>query len=331
MNGTESILYTKALSVSLKERGRTLPVVFPADIAVKAGGCTGIIGESGCGKSLFCRAVLGLPPERKWQVEGEAFFKGERLPLESDRQMDAFRGRRMSMIVQDPLSAFDPRMTVGAHFMEGLKWRERKDRYREALSGLKRMLLKNPEAVMKQYPFELSGGMLQRVMIALSLFTHPQMLIADEPTTALDSTVQEEILQLLEGLLREEGLSLLLVSHDLKVISRMADTVYVMYAGRIVECGSLEEVQKTPLHPYTAGLFSSRPAFSKERLPVMEGRPPVLEGLSESGCAFAPRCPAASEDCRREVPSFETAGGGHLVRCGRREAWGTVCGKRKTQ
>ncbi|MCI8274779.1 MAG: ABC transporter ATP-binding protein [Lachnospiraceae bacterium] len=322
MNGTGSLFYTKELSVSLKERGRRLPVVFPTDIAVKDGGCTGVIGESGCGKSLFGRAVLGLLTERKWQVEGEAFFKGERLPLENDREMDAFRGRRMSMIVQDPLSAFDPRMTVGAHFMEGLKRRERKERYREAVARLGRMLLKNPESVMKQYPFELSGGMLQRVMIALSLFAGPEMMIADEPTTALDSTVQEEILQLLEGLLGEGGLSLLLISHDLKVISRMADTVYVMYAGRIVECGTMEEVQRAPLHPYTVGLFSSRPAFSKERLLAMEGRPPLLEGLSEPGCAFAPRCPSAGEACRKEVPSFGAAGGGHLVRCSRPEAWG---------
>ncbi len=324
MNGTESLFFTRGLSVSLRERGKTLPVVFPADIAVKAGGCTGIVGESGCGKSLLCKAVLGLLTERKWQVEGEVFLEGERLPLEDDKEMDAFRGRRISMIVQDPLSAFDPRMTVGSHFMEGVKRRDRKSRRQEAAASLERMLLKDPEALMRQYPFELSGGMLQRALIALSLFAGPGMLIADEPTTALDSTVQEEILQLLESLLRNEGLSLLLVSHDLKVISRMADTVCVMYAGRIVECGSLKEVQETPLHPYTAGLFSSRPAFSKERLPVMEGRPPVLERLSEPGCPFVPRCPAAGEACRERVPSFEAAGGTHLVRCGRREAWESV-------
>ncbi|MCI8505450.1 MAG: ABC transporter ATP-binding protein [Lachnospiraceae bacterium] len=323
MNGMEPLFVTKGLSVSLREKGGLLPVVFPADIAVKAGGCTGIVGESGCGKSMLCKAVLSLFSERKWQVEGEAFLKGERIPLENDRKMDEFRGRRMSMIVQDPLSAFDPRMTIGAHFLEGSRRRERKERYQAAVSVLSRMALKDPEDVMRKYAFELSGGMLQRALMGLSLLGRPELLIADEPTTALDSTVQEEILRLLLDLQKETGLSLLLISHDLNVVSRMADTIYVMYAGRIVESGPIEEVQRHPLHPYTVGLFASRPAFSKERLSVMEGRPPVLGELLKAGCAFAPRCPGVKEECRSTVPSFETAGEGHLVRCGQKGAWGS--------
>ncbi len=325
MSGMEPLFVAKGLSVSLRERGRLLPVVFPVDFAVKAGGCTGMIGESGCGKSVLCRAVLGLLAGGRGLVAGQPFLGGERIPLENDRGMDGFRGRRMSMIVQDPLSAFDPRMTIGAHFLEGIGRKGRKERYREAVSVLSRMALGDPEDVMRRYAFELSGGMLQRALIGLSLLGRPEFLIADEPTTALDCTVQEEILRLLSELRGDNGLSLLLISHDLSVISRMADTVYVMYAGRIVECGPMEEVRRFPLHPYTVGLFASRPAFSKERLSVMEGRPPVLGEFSGPGCAFAPRCPGAGEVCRLEVPPFESAGGGHLVRCGRKEAWG-ACG-----
>lgn len=311
----ENLLVVKGLSVSLREGKEWIPVVYPMELTVGRGGCTGIIGESGCGKSMLCKAVLGLHAPDKWQVRGEVLLGREQVPVTSDRGMDAFRGRRISMILQEPLSAFDSRMTIGAHFLEGCKRREREKRRLEAVSWLERMYIKEPESVLKRYPFELSGGMLQRVMIALSLLTEPELLIADEPTTALDSTVQKEILWLLTELKKERGLSLLLVSHDLKVISQMADMVYVMYAGHVVEYGPIRALLENPLHPYTRGLFASRPAYAKERLTAMAGRPPRVGELSLSGCPFAPRCSRRGEGCAENLPKLTQAEEGHFVRC----------------
>ncbi len=311
----ENLLVAEGLSVSMREGETWIPVVYPGDMAIERGGCTGIIGESGCGKSMLCKTLLGLHDPGKWQVRGQVFFDGERVPIEADDRMDAFRGRRMSMILQDPLSAFDPRMTIGAHFLEGCKGKQKALRRREAVEWLGRMYMPEPEAVMKRYPFELSGGMLQRAMIALSLMGEPELLIADEPTTALDSTVQREILWLLARLREERGLSLLLVSHDLKVISRMADWIYVMYAGRIVEQGPVNVLLENPIHPYTKGLFRSRPAYSKERLTVMAGRPPRIGEDTGGGCPFAPRCPQADAACGEGDSKLERADEDHFVRC----------------
>jgi len=309
------IFRTEDLKVSIKENGSEYPVVRGVDLHVKKGGCTGIIGESGCGKSVLCRAVLGVLPRQKWTVQGKMFLDGENVPFLEDEKMNAFRGSRMTMIVQNPLSAFDPRMTVKAHFLEGCYRKDRKKRYQDTLEQLKRMYIHSPEAVMESYPFQLSGGMLQRVLIALSLLTNPDFLIADEPTTALDSTVQSEILKLLKGLQRERGISVLLISHDLEVISKMADTVCVMYAGQVVEEGDTEILKTSPLHPYTRGLFRSRPAFSKERLTAMEGKPPQLEEIAKLGCAFADRCPLCVSRCREQTPELLETTEGHLCRC----------------
>ncbi len=322
MTTGEPIFMTKDISVRLHERGELLPVVSSVSLEVSRGGCTGIIGESGCGKSILCRAVLGLLESPKWEVEGEALLEGERVPIWEDEKMDLFRGSRMTMIVQNPLSAFDPRLTIGAHFLEGCPRRERRKYREKALRQLERMYIHNPDTVLKRYPFQLSGGMLQRVLIALCLQNEPGLLVADEPTTALDSTVQKEILKLLKELQQERGISLLLVSHDLEVISRMADTVYVMYAGRIVEQGKMEAVRHEPLHPYTQGLFRARPAFSKERLAVMAGRPPLLGEIRKPGCPFAPRCPMCREVCGEKLPPLKEAQPGHYVRCWNQE--GTV-------
>lgn len=322
MTRGEPIFMTKDVSVRLHERGEMLPVVSSASLEVLRDGCTGIIGESGCGKSLFCRAILGLLESPKWQVEGEVLLEEERVPIREDEKMDLFRGSRMTMIVQNPLSAFDPRLTIGEHFLEGCPRKERRKALEEALRQLERMYIHSPETVLKSYPFQLSGGMLQRVLIALCLQKEPALLVADEPTTALDSTVQKEILKLLKELQQKKGISLLLVSHDLEVISRMADTVYVMYAGRIVEQGDMEAVRQKPLHPYTQGLFRARPSFSKERLEVMAGRPPMLGEIRKPGCPFASRCPMCQKECREKLPPLQKVRSGHYVRCWNQE--GTV-------
>lgn len=321
-------LEVRQLSVQMKEGGRLLPVVHQASIQVARGGCTGLIGESGCGKSISCQALLGLLEPKKWTVEAQVRLAGEAVPLADDRAMDAFRGRRMALVSQNPMAAFDPRRSIGAHFCLGYPRREKKARLAAAREQLARMYIQEPDAVLKSYPFQLSGGMLQRILIALALSSRPALLIADEPTTALDSTTQSEILRILTQCQEETGVSLLLVSHDLEVISQMADAVYVMYAGTVVEYGSKELVLRHPLHPYTRGLFRSRPAFSKARLTAMEGRPPRLGEAVGTQCPFAARCAFAGARCREMPPLLEREPG-HFSRCMEGE-YGTAFGSTTT-
>lgn len=329
-------LEAKGLSVWMKQGKKELPAVRDLSISVKKGGCTGIIGESGCGKSLSCQAILGLLEPGKWKVKGEVRLDGEPVPILDDKKMDGFRGRRMALILQNPLAAFDPRLTVGAHFCEGIPVWDRKKRaecLKETALRLKKMYIEEPEMILKSYPFQLSGGMLQRILTALALSRRPDILIADEPTTALDATTQHELIKLLQTLQREEGISILLVSHDLEVISWMADFVIVMYAGQAVEYGDAGEVLTHPAHPYTRSLFRSRPEFSKERLTCMDGYPPRLGEIPKAGCAFAPRCPKrAMGDCSvgdlKQSGSMSAEGGpelteiapGHFVRCWKTES-----------
>lgn len=278
------LLTAEKITVSLKRAQNALPVVRQVSLTVARGGCTGIIGESGCGKSMTCQAILGMLQPRKWLVQGKVLLDGDLVPVEDDTAMDHFRGSRMGLILQNPGGAFDPRMTVGAHFCLGLPRRERRKRLEETAGQLARMFIHQPEAVLDSYPFQLSGGMLQRILIALAICSRPQLLIADEPTTALDRTTQYEILGILRLLQQGDQISILLVSHDLDVISALADTVYVMYDGQVMEFGSKDQILGQPLHPYTQRLLRSRPAFTKKRLETMGGRPPWLEELgSDTG------------------------------------------------
>lgn len=287
-------LNVEHVSVWLCRRRDRLPVVRDISFQIPSGGCTGIIGESGCGKSVSCQAMLGLLDRQKWESSGELRLASGTVSLDDERSLAGIRGRKISLIVQNPMSAFDPRMTIGAHFCEGLPRRMRRECLDEAAVRLEQMYIENPDAVLKSYPFQLSGGMLQRILTALAVSRHPDILIADEPTTALDATTQRELLLLLKKLQRQEGISILLVSHDLEVIRQMADRIVVMYAGEIVEYGTKDEVLSHPLHPYTQGLFASRPAFSKERLACMDGSPPAPGEAVLHGCAFAPRCGEAA-------------------------------------
>ena len=314
MKKEDVILQTENLSVFMRAGKERIPAVKDVTLSLKRKGCTGIIGESGCGKSLTCQAVLGLLEPKKWTVTGKVFLEDEEVPITDDRSMDRFRGKKLAFAAQNPMAAFDPRMTMGAHFLEGHSRREWDAIRKDAGERLARMGICEPESLWNRYSFELSGGQLQRVLIALVLGLHPKVLLADEPTTALDQATEEELLRILEDCQNQEGISILLVSHDLDVISRMADTVYVMYAGQIVECGEKEAVLGNPLHPYTGGLMRSRPSFSKERLKAMNGYPPRLGESTGSGCAFAPRCPFAKEVCKGEQVLREMTPG-HFSRC----------------
>lgn len=321
-------LKVEGLSVWLRQKGQEFPMVRSLSFEVAQGGCTGIIGESGCGKSLSCQAVMGLLEPPKWRVEGNVFLEGEPVPVWDDCSMEDYRGSAMAMILQDPLSAFDPRMTVGAHFCEGIPfWDRRRKRecLAEAAEKLRLMKMEQPEDILAGYPYELSGGMLQRVLIAVAMSGHPKLLIADEPTTALDAAACHEVLELLLEVKRKEDISLLLVSHDLEVILAMADRIVVIYGGEAVEWGTAEEIRKRPLHPYTRGLFCSRPSFSKKRLQCMEGSPPRMGQIPENGCAFAARCTeGGANGCRYKEGEPGTARQrngraevfpGHFVRC----------------
>ena len=311
----EKVLYTEGLSAWLRAGRSMIPAIRDVSLTVKKGGCTGIIGESGCGKSITCQAVLGLLEHKKWNVEGRVFLHGAPVPIQDDTAMDAFRGRRMALILQNPMSAFDMRLTIGTHFCEGRRRREWSVCLEEAAEMLRRMYIKEPEGVLRSYPFQLSGGMLQRVLIAMAIGSRPELLIADEPTTALDRTTQSEILHILRQLQYREGIAILLVSHDLKVISCMADHIYVMYGGQVVEHGRKDSVLSHPLHPYTRGLLQSRLTFSKRRLEVMEGYPPRLGEIIGPGCPFAPRCSFALEDCISVSQPLRELEPGHWSRC----------------
>jgi len=282
----------------------------------------GLIGESGSGKSVTALSIMGLvpsPPGR--MVDGQIFFKGEDLLKKSCKELVQIRGDQLSMIFQDPMTSLDPVFTVGEQLLEALLLRgsiEREQARDQALDLLERVGIPAPEQRLRSYPFELSGGMRQRVMIALALSRRPDLLIADEPTTALDLTIQAQILALMRDLQSEFHMGIIFITHDFAVVSKMADWVGVMYAGKMVESAPMEVVFERPEHPYTVALMESRPVLGlQQRLTSIPGQPPDLL-LPPPGCAFAPRCLEVMDECWTEVPEMCKVGEQHLVRCIRR-------------
>jgi oligopeptide/dipeptide ABC transporter ATP-binding protein len=280
---------------------KDLSVVNGISFTLKRGETLGIIGESGSGKSISCMGILGLLDMGKWRVQGDVLLEGKPLPYGDNRAIRPYRGRRIALIMQNPLSAFNQMIPIAAHFYETLNslgnpQKTRKEVKVIAREILGRMRIRDSDAVLDSYAFQLSGGMLQRIMIALALVMRPDVLIADEPTTALDLTVQHEIIEILREMQEKQGTAILLISHDLGVITHLASNIAVMYAGEFVEKGEAVAVLERPSHPYTRILFASRPKFSKERLPVMEGQPPALSA-EKTGCAFYPRCKNHDDSC----------------------------------
>jgi oligopeptide/dipeptide ABC transporter ATP-binding protein len=292
------------------------------DLAIARGRTLGLVGESGCGKSVTSLAIMRLlatPPARV--AAGSIRFDGTDLLQLSDEQMRAIRGRDIAMIFQEPMTSLNPAFRVGDQIAEGiLRHRDvsAAEAKREAIALMKRVGIPAPERRAQDYPHKLSGGMRQRVMIAMALACRPKLLIADEPTTALDVTIQAQILELLRKLRAESGMGILLITHDLGVIAEMAHEVAVMYSGRIVERAAVKDLFATPQHPYTIGLLGSIPSIGggEERLAAIEGmvpnpmRPP-------SGCRFNPRCPFAIERCRAEAPPLAEVTPGHHAACWR--------------
>jgi peptide/nickel transport system ATP-binding protein len=283
------------------------PVVDQMNFTIRAGETVALVGESGCGKSLTARALMGLLPPVARRRSGAILLDGRDIAALDEAGMAAIRGDVMSMIFQEPTASLNPLMTVGAQIVEALVTHRRQSRgagAKAALAMLEEVGIADPARRMPQYPFELSGGMCQRVMIAMALICRPRLLIADEPTTALDVTIQAQILALIKRLRRETGTGLLLITHDMGVVADMADRINVMYAGRVVEEGDVFALFRRQHHPYTRLLLKSLPSIDTQRraqLSTIEGVVPDLRSWP-TGCRFNPRCPLADDICRIEAP-----------------------------
>ena len=281
----------------------------------------GIVGESGCGKSVTALSILRLVPPPGLMAGGQISFRGKDLLSIPENEMESLRGNEISMIFQEPMTSLNPVFRIADQIAEVLlrhKPISRKDAYLEVIQLLRRVGIPSPEVKMFDYPHKMSGGMRQRVMIAMAIACNPSLIIADEPTTALDVTIQAQILSLLDDLRETQGMSILLITHDLGVIAEMAEQVLVMYTGRVVEHAGVKELFENPLHPYTQGLMRSMPSRvignDRDRLKPIPGVVPSLLALPP-GCKFNTRCPWSFDRCFREEPGLLEPAGGHLVRC----------------
>jgi oligopeptide/dipeptide ABC transporter ATP-binding protein len=303
------------------EEGR-FPAVDGVSFSVEAGRTLAIVGESGCGKSVTALSIMGLVPDPPGRVTGGSIrFEGRELVGAAKRELLDLRGNGMAMIFQEPMSSLNPAFTIGAQIVEGLlrhRAISRAEAQARAIEALRRVRIPAPEQRFHEYPHKLSGGMRQRAMIAMALACQPRLLIADEPTTALDVTIQAQILELMRTLQAETGTAVILITHDLGVVAEVADEVAVMYAGRIVERAPARTVFDAPQHPYTVGLLGSIPRLDvpQERLAAIEGQVPSPL-RRPAGCSFADRCPFALPRCRAEVPPLREVGAAHLSACWR--------------
>lgn len=312
------VLSARDLRVSYGAPGHAVPAVDGVDFEIMAGETLGLVGESGCGKSSVARAILGLVDSQGGLASGQVDLEGVDLLSLSSRQLRAVTGARVAMVFQDPGRSLNPAFTVGEQIAETLRLHtehSRREAWTRAVEVMTDVGLADAPRTARQYPHQLSGGMCQRVLIAMAIACRPQVLIADEPTTGLDPTVQSQILRLLRQLQHQYGLAILFITHDLGVVAEMSDRVAVMYAGRIVETGDAVEVFERPQHPYTAGLLASvpDPLRAGRELASIKGQVPRADQWPE-GCRFAPRCPHMRQACTAQNPELRLTGG-HAVRC----------------
>jgi dipeptide transport system ATP-binding protein len=315
----EKILEVNDLHVTFTTYGGTVQAVRGVDFHLNKGETLAIVGESGCGKSVTSNAIMGLIPNPPGKITGgKILFKGKDLTKLQEKKMRAIRGVDISMIFQDPMTALNPTLTIGTQLMEGLKQHRKvseKEAKKRALEMMDLVGIPNPEERLKQYPHQFSGGMRQRIVIAIALICEPELLIADEPTTALDVTIQAQILELFEKIQEVTGVSIILITHDLGVVAKIADRIAVMYAGKIIETGNKREIFYKPQHPYTKGLLNSVPRLdSKGKLKPIDGTPPDLFS-PPIGCPFTARCPMAMEVCNKIYPGSTTISDSHSVDC----------------
>lgn len=298
-----------------------LEAVDDVSLRVRAGRTLGVVGESGCGKSVTALSIMRLLPWPAGRIAGgRILFRGEDLAAASPQRLQQIRGNRIGMVFQEPMTALNPVHRIGRQIAESLvlhRGLSRRNALARAVDLLHRVGIPDPPLRLSEYPHQLSGGMRQRVVIAIALACDPDLLIADEPTTALDVTVQAQILELIRSLQAESGMGVMLITHDLGVIAENCDDVLVMYAGRAVEQAPVRELFARPRHPYTRGLLQAMPRLDsarKQLLPTIPGMVPALHELPE-GCRFRNRCPHATDRCRSEIPQLRSAGDGHTVAC----------------
>ncbi|WP_114195192.1 ABC transporter ATP-binding protein [Edaphovirga cremea] len=311
------VLQIRDLVVQFK--GSPATVLDSISLSIPAGQTLAVVGESGCGKSVTSLALMGLLPQSAQILSGSAHFNGHDLLALSDRQYADLRGSELAMIFQEPMTSLNPAFTLGDQLAEALirhQGATKKQAWVRALDMLKLVQIPAPELRLKSYPHQLSGGMRQRVMIAMALINNPQLVIADEPTTALDVTIQAQILALLSRLQQETASAMLLITHDLGVVAEVAHQVAVMYAGQVVEQGDVEEVFNDPQHPYTIGLMGSMPSLSSRqgKLSTIPGSVPQPHDMP-AGCRFATRCPFAERRCHQQRPPLKHLDGQHHVAC----------------
>lgn len=319
------LLEVKDLKVAFRNHKSTVTAIDSVSFSIKEGEVVGVVGESGCGKSVTSLSVLRLLPSVGEITAGEILFRGEDLVKKTSAEMCDIRGNSIAMIFQDPMTSLNPVMTIEKQLMETIITHQKLDKAAArsaALEMLRKVGIPSPEKRMKEFPHQLSGGMRQRVMIAMALSCNPKLLIADEPTTALDVTVQAQILELMRDLKRNYHTAIMLITHDLGVVAEMADHIAVMYAGKILEYADAKSLFENPLHPYTQGLMKSIPSLDEqvESLYAIPGTVPRLDNMPK-GCRFCERCTIADKKCMTDEPPVFSING-HNVRCWKYESEG---------
>lgn len=316
----EVALSLENLQVEFKTFGGEVQAVRGVSLDLYKGETVAIVGESGCGKSVTANAIMGLIPQPPGRIKaGKVVFKGRDLTKLRKAELRKIQGVDISMIFQDPMTALNPTLRIGEQLTEGLRTHRKiskSEAKKKAIEMLDLVGISNPEERLKQYPHQFSGGMRQRIVIAIALICEPELLIADEPTTALDVTIQAQILELFEEIQAKTGVSIILITHDLGVVAKIADRIAVMYAGKVIEVGDKREIFYTPQHPYTQGLLNSVPRLDlkEEELQPIDGTPPDLFS-PPTGCPFAARCPFAMDVCERVYPETTMLTSQHEVDC----------------
>lgn len=316
---SDTVLEVKNLVTTFRINKKEYPVIRDISFEIHENETLCMVGESGCGKSVTTLSVMGLLPENGAVRSGSIKLCGEELLGMSPRQLGQVRGKKMGMIFQEPMTSLNPLLTIGYQLTEGLRQHHgmsKAEAHATAVSYLEKVGIANAEERMKQFPFQLSGGLRQRIMIAMMMSLQPRLLIADEPTTALDVTIQKQVLLLLNRLKQDMKTGILFITHDLGVVAQIADRVIVLYSGSKVEEGATRQIFENPLHPYTNGLIAAVPNVDSDEfeiLPIPGTFPSITEEIG--GCRFHPRCPYATERCRQEVPQALEYEPGHFVAC----------------